>query len=138
MKIIKIKYSKKITCIIRKWIIKTFSVGSNPKLSTVTSELILDSVERSHDRTQFSCVVSQTGSEVGRQEIQTPVNVQWKPEKTKIVANSAYLESNSVSIKCESKFWMTLLTPPLAGGLCEDNKLNNRFAGVLIEFITIM
>lgn len=76
--------------------------GSNDKLFSVTSELSLTSIQRSHHEKQFSCVVKQSGVEVNRVTINPTVNVQWKPEQTTINAADEYLEATAVSITCES------------------------------------
>ena len=73
--------------------------SDDPRLTTVTSELKLTDITRSHHQRKFTCTVKQADTVVGEETTDT-VNVQWAPTNVAIKGDTTYTEESAASIVC--------------------------------------
>lgn len=80
-----------------------FRPSDDDRLTTVTSELKIPKVDRSHHLRKFTCTVKQDGEVVGTKTTDT-VNVQWKPTGVTITNEDTYTENSAATIVCSGSF----------------------------------
>jgi len=79
----------------------TVQPSDDNRLTTVTSELKIAKVDRSHHLRKFTCTVKQAGEEVSAETTDT-VNVQWKPTGVTITNEDTYTENSAATIVCSA------------------------------------
>ena len=87
------------------WIVfnRRFRPSDDNRLTTVTSELKIAKVDRSHHLRKFTCTVKQAGEEVSAETTDT-VNVQWMPTGVTITNEDTYTENSAATIVCSGSF----------------------------------